>query len=149
MMTQGTSVTADLRRLIAEDRLSAHALQAMTQIDAGKLDGLLTDTSSLAAQSKRGEHALLPEESARISVLTAQLAYGMDIDDDERLRGIVESLTAECGLTLRNIARLTGLDIEDLGMALTDPGSLPSETKYILALRGSHLINAVNLARPR
>jgi len=50
-------------------------------------------------------------------------------------------------LTARNIADLAGLDVGDVDGVLRDPGSLPAEKKYRLALAGSHLINAVNLAR--
>lgn len=93
------------------------------------------------------EPRLSPEEATRVSIFTAQLAYGLDIDDDERLQGILESLAVECRLSLENISGLTGLDIHDLRVARVEPRNLPSATKYAIALRTSYLVNAVNQAR--
>lgn len=91
--------------------------------------------------------ALSNDESARLSTLAAHLTDGLRIDDDDRLRAKFESLTIECRLTPRNIAQLTGLDIDDLESALRDPRTVPIEKKYELAIKGSYLINAVNRAR--
>ncbi|SIR79440.1 hypothetical protein SAMN05880568_1505 [Microbacterium sp. RURRCA19A] len=80
-------------------------------------------------------------------MLSAQLTYGLDIDDDERLLGILQSLTVECHLSLENVARLTGLDLDDLILASRDPQKLSSDTRYAIALRASYLINAANQSR--
>ncbi|WP_141893744.1 MULTISPECIES: HTH domain-containing protein [Microbacterium] len=149
MMTHGQSVAADLKRLIAGGRISESALHAVTGIEFGKLAALLADDSSASTGVTVHGAVLSPEESARVSTLVAQLTYGLDIDDDERLQGILESLTSVVGLTLENISRLTQLDLGDLKKALSDPADLPSEAKYMLAIRGSYLVNAANLARAR
>jgi hypothetical protein len=83
-------------------------------------------------------------ENSRLSNLAAQLADGPIVDDDARLAGILQSLTVVCRLSLENISRLTGLDVEDLERALNDPQELPPEKKYQLAIRSFFLINAVN-----
>lgn len=71
----------------------------------------------------------------------------MQIGDDERLKGILESLTIECHLTLKNIAALTGIDVDDLKLALQDPESVSVDKKDSLAMSSSYLLNAINQAR--
>lgn len=149
MTAQGHDVAADVRRLIAEGRISERALQVVMQIAPEKIAAFLADDSAGATGLVTEEPALSPEESTRVSILTAQLAYGFEIDDDERLRATLEALTAECGFTLQHLSRLTGLAIDDLTTALDNPGALQSETRYRIALRASYLINAANQARAR
>ncbi len=147
MTTPDGSVATDLRRLIAEDRISEEALSAILRIEPGKLAALLVDDTPPRGGMVLDEPRLSPEEATRVSRFTAQLTYGLDIDDDERLQGILESLAVECRLSLDNIAGLTGLDVHDLRVARREPRNLPSDTKYAVALRTSYLVNAVNQAR--
>jgi GTP-sensing pleiotropic transcriptional regulator CodY len=71
----------------------------------------------------------------------------MRIGNDERLKAIFESLTVECRLTPRNIARLTGVDVDVIENVLREPRTISIEKKYELAIKGSYLINAANQAR--
>lgn len=145
-MTSETYNTADeLRRIVAEGRISEDALQAITGIQPEMLRPFLDEAKP--GMTGLTTQALSSDESARLSILAAHLTEGLRIGDDERLKAIFESLTIECRLTLRNIARLTGLDVEDLEGALRDPRTVPIEKKYELAIKGSYLINAVNRAR--
>jgi predicted DsbA family dithiol-disulfide isomerase len=143
------STADELRRIIADGRISEEALQAITGIQPEKLQSSLNE-----AGAKHGmmafttePQALSNDEIARLSILAAQLTEGLRIGDDERLKAIFESLTIQCRLTLGNIAQLTGLDVDDLQSALRDPRTLPLEKKYELAVKGSYLIGAVNRAR--
>ncbi|QCQ17658.1 HTH domain-containing protein [Microbacterium sp. RG1] len=147
MTVHGQDVAADARRLIAEGHISEHALQTVTRIAPERITAFLT--SSTAAGLSSDEPSLSPEESARVSTLVAHLAYGFDIDDDERLRAMLEALTGECGFTLQNISRLTQVPVDEVTTALHDSRTLPTETRYTLALRVSYLINAANQARAR
>lgn len=147
MTVHGQDVAADARRLIADGHISEHALRAVTRIASERITAFLT--SSAAAGLASDEPALSPEESTRVSTLVGQLAYGFEIDDDERLRAMLEALTSECGFTLQNISRLTHVPVDEVTTALHDPGTLPTETRYTLALRVSYLINAANQARAR
>lgn len=149
MTTQAQDIPDELRRLIAGDQISEEALHAITGIESQKLRVLLANASLESAGMTTGAPALSAEESTRVSILAAQLTYVREIDDDERLQAILESLTIECRLTLRNIALLTGLDIDDLKTALDDPRAVPIEKKFVIALKGSCLINAASQARPR
>ena len=133
MSTEAQNPVAELRELIADGSISEDALLAITGIPA---DNLLSQRPSA-------------DEGTRLSTLAAQLTGGLRIGSDERLAGILESLTVECRLTPRNIAQLTGIDAADIETALRDPRTVPIETRYELALAGSYLINAVNQARGR
>jgi hypothetical protein len=147
-MTSETHNTVDeLRRIIAEGRISEDALQAVTGIQPEKLRSFLDQATPETTGLTTEPQALSNDESARLSILAAQLTEGLRIGDDERLKAIFESLTIECHLTPRNIAQLTGLDVNDLDSALRDPRTVPIEKKYALAIKGSYLINTVNRAR--
>ena len=147
MTVHGHDVAADARRLIAEGYISEHALQAMTKVAPERVSAFLATSGSAGLSSD--QPPLPPEESTRVSTLVGQLAYGFEIDDDERLRAMLEALTGECGFTLQNISRLTHVPVDEVTTALHDPGTLPTETRYTLALRVSYLINAANQARAR
>ncbi len=138
----------ELRRIIAEGYISEDALEAITLIPVERLKVFLDSTHAGTGLSTELS-SLSNDESARLSSLAAQLTEGLRIADDERLKGILESLTVECGLTLQNIAALTGLDTTELQSALLDPRTLSLEMKYEFATRGSYLINVVNQARGR
>lgn len=144
-MTQAQDVAADIRQLIADGRLSEDGLHALTQIDRRKLQAFIRDDTATTPEGG----ALSSEESSRVSILAAQLVHGLDIDDDERLAAIIESLTDDAKLTLESVSLLTNVSVKDLTTALADPGSLPEATKYRLALRSSYLINVCNQVRAR
>lgn len=149
MTAQGQDVAADVRRLIAEGRISERVLQVVTQIRPEDIGAFLADDSAGGTGLAAEEPTLSPGATMRVSIFAAQLAYGFEIDDDERLRAILDALTVECGFTLDHISRLTGLAVDDLATALENPGALEGETRYRVALRASYLINAANQARER
>lgn len=149
-MTSETFKPVDeLKRILAEGRISEDALQAITGIQPEKLRSFLDEAQPGMTGLTTEPQALSGDESARPSILAAHLAEGLRIGDDERLKAIFESLTIECRLTLQNIAQLTGLDVDDLRSALRDPRTVPIDKKYELAIKGSYLINVVNQARGR
>ncbi|MEV4688220.1 HTH domain-containing protein [Microbacterium sp. LWH3-1.2] len=147
MTSHGQSVVDELKRLVAEGHISVEALHVITGVPADSVRALLGQAPLVAAGLSPKSAALAANENRRLSILTAQLTDGMQIGDDERLKGIVESLTIECHLTLENIAGLTGLDVHDLELALQAPQALSADKKYALATKSSYLINAINQAR--
>lgn len=147
MTVESQNPAAELRHLIVDGHVSEEALQAITGIQPEKLLAYL-DQATPGMMGHTTERELLSnDESGRLSILVGQLTVGLQIGDDERLKAIFESLTAQCNLTVEHISQLTGLNIEDLHSALHDPRTVPAEKKYELAIRGSYLINAVNQAR--
>lgn len=137
----------ELRRAIAEGRISEASLQVITSIESERLETFLDE----AHRSEAGLSTLTPilsgDESVRLSVLAGQLIQGMEIADDDRLRGILEGLTIEFKLTPQNIALLTHTNVEDVEACLTDPGAVSPEVKFPLAVRISYLNLAIANAR--
>lgn len=146
MTSQSFATAGELRHAITEGRISDHALQTITGIPPERLQPFLAEGESAGLASK--PPALADDEGARLSVLASQIIQGLEIDDDERLQAILEGLTIQFHLTLENIARLTRASIADLEAALRDPGSVPPERKYPIALRVSYLNLAIANARP-
>ena len=137
----------DLQAVIAAGGLSEDALQAITRISAESMARFLRgDVSN--SQPGAWPPLLTREESRRVALLSAHLSEGLSIDDNERLQGILESLTIECHLTTENIAQLVDVDVENVERALLDPSAVPLDARYRLALRTSYIVNAVNQARP-
>jgi len=139
MTTEAHDPAAELRGLIKEGRISEEAVLAITGMPAGRLRSFLAGSTAI----------LQHDEAGRLSLLVAHLVAGTRVDDDERVRAIIEALTLELRLTLENIAALTGLELGDLEAFLADPGSVPAERRYTLAVRLSHLLLAAAQARPR
>jgi hypothetical protein len=148
MTSQAFNTVGELRLIIGDGRISDDALQSITGISGESLASLLRETPSIEPGLSASPSALSGEEIARLSGLTAQLTEGFLIDDDIRLKGIIESLTAQCHLTHENIALLTRIGIDDLETFLSDPDAVSLEKKYELAVRASYLINAVANAAP-
>lgn len=148
MTVDAFDAPAALRQLIDEGGISEGAIQSLTGI---KLEPLRSFVAY--GQSETGvtstPHLFSAEESTRLSILAAQLIEGMSVPDDERLKGILESLTLELHLTPQNIARLTGLDDLDIDDALSDPRFIAAEKKYELAIRVSYLLNTLGRAADR
>jgi hypothetical protein len=146
-MSEMNDPADDLRRCIAGGYLSEDSLQAITNMPLGRVRYFLNETKPGMTELTLEPQMLSNDESARLSLLAAHLTEGLWIDDDDRLKAIFESLTIECRLTPRNIAKLTGLDANDVENALHDPRTVSIERKYELAIKGSYLINAANRAR--
>lgn len=138
-----------LNRLIEEGHVSADALAAITRTGPDTIRSFLAEGGGSGSGMTSRPSAWSQDEGARLALLVVQLTEGLAIGDDERLRGILESLTIECRLSVENLARLTGVDAVDVEAALHDPATLPFETRYALMSRGSYLVNAVNAARSR
>jgi hypothetical protein len=148
-MSQSFYASDELRRIIEEGRVSEETVAAITGISAERLASFLTESGSDMSGLSKAPSALSNDESARISGLASQLTAGMDIDDDERLQGILESLIVLYHFTPENIALLIQAQPRDVESILRDSSSIPADTKYRLALRASYLVNATEQARRR
>lgn len=148
MSPNSLNIPAALNRLVSDGALTERALQAMTQIEAVRLRAALSPEPA-ANLNSIGDLSLTDDETARLSVLTAQLTAGMTIEDDERLKAIIESLGAEVHLSTQNIADLIDVRVDDIDLAVNHAQSVPAETKYTIAIRCSYLMNAIDRARGR
>ncbi|WP_440708237.1 HTH domain-containing protein [Herbiconiux sp. YIM B11900] len=147
MTTEAFDAPSQLRRLLADGAISASGLQAITGVGEDALRSFVYGHAESGMTSD--PTAVSADQSVRLSTLAAQLTGGMAIPDDERLKGILESLTTASHLTTENLDRLTGLDARDLDKALCAPESVPVDKKYEIAVRCSYLINALNCADNR
>ncbi|QNA91638.1 MULTISPECIES: HTH domain-containing protein [unclassified Microbacterium] len=148
MSSNSINILGEFRRLIAEGAITALAIETITGIEQSRLQSLLAAHGEVS--TVRAAHpALTAGETARLSTLAVHLTSGLTIGDDDRLRTIVESLTAELHLSPQNISQLTGLRMEDLKRVLNDDRSVSIEEKYAMAIRCSYLIATTNLVRAR
>ncbi|MEN2739122.1 HTH domain-containing protein [Microbacterium sp. X-17] len=142
------NTVAELRRIVAEGRVSQTALEAITGIAGERLGAVLEESNRDEVGMSAAVFPLSSDESIRLSGLAAQLTQGMEIGDDERLKAILEGLTIEFALTTHNIALLTATNLDDIEACLVDPAAVAPERKYRLAVRASYLSLAIANARP-
>ncbi len=148
MPSETQNIVEQLQGLIDAGRVSLEAISLMTGIEIESLQAFVdSDGSRAQVELVQAETPLLPGDTGRLATLIAQLTEGLQIDDDERVQGILETLVAACGLTAGNLARLLGVDESIVSSALDDISSIPAAVRYTLGVRGSYLIGAVNQAR--
>jgi len=148
MTHQGHLPSEDLKAVIDAGGISEDALHAITRIPAETVARFLHGEAP-DSQPGTSTPLLSDDESRRLSIFSAYVSTGLTIDDDERLRAILESLTVACRLTPENVARLADVDVEHVERALVDPSAVPLDARYRLALRSSYIITAVDRAQPR
>jgi hypothetical protein len=145
--TEAMDVAGDLRRLLDEGVISRGSLTAITGITAEAVDRFLGGPG--VGGPSAFPSPFTADESARLSQLVAQLAVGLTIEDDVRLRAIIETLTQRFHLPPESIALLTHVELGALDAFLRDPRSVDPETRYALASRASYLLTAcANAAAP-
>lgn len=149
MSTRPLDTMAELRRLLAEGRIAAASLSVATGISSDLLlrltRGSAEDESGVTADAR----LLTSEETVRLTGLVARLTAGGTIDDDVRLRAILETLTCTLQLTPADIAALTGVEVAAVEASLRDPRAVAMATRYALAVRASYLLHAMGDAAPR
>ncbi|QVG65690.1 hypothetical protein JG551_003142 [Curtobacterium flaccumfaciens pv. flaccumfaciens] len=149
MTAEALDVRAELRALIEHRSVALDAIAQMTGISESTLSAYLDDPGTENQGLTALGTGLTPDESQRLAVLAAMLAAAPSVPDDDRVRGILEGLTQVSGLTVANIASLTGIAAADLDAFSIDPTGVSDAVKYTIATRTSFLVNAVNLATPR
>lgn len=149
MTAEALDVRAELRALIEHRSVALEAIAQMTGISESTLSAYLagpgTEHQGLTALGT----GLTPDESQRLAVFAAMLAATGSVPDDDRVRGMLEGLTQVSGLTVANIASLTGIAESDLDAFSEDPTGVSDDVKYAIATRTSYLVNAVNLTTSR
>lgn len=148
MSSNSLNVPGELNLLIADGIVTERAIQAMTQIDLERLHAAISAEHGGVLVSPQ-EPGLTDDESARLSLLAAQLTAGLQIEDDDRLKAIIESLNAEIHLSTHNIAELIHVPVEDVERVLQDPQSVPADVKLPIAIRCSYLMSTITQARGR
>ncbi|MFP3465593.1 HTH domain-containing protein [Leifsonia sp. SIMBA_070] len=144
MTVQAMDVGHELRRLVADGCISMGALAAITGIAPGRLQRLLDLQPGLSTAASEFSE----DEIRRVSTLAGQLTWGAEIGDYERLRAIIETLSAQFELSHENIALLTRTSVEDVQSFLADPATAPWEFTFHFAVRAYYLFHAVLNAAP-
>ncbi|OUE25957.1 HTH domain-containing protein [Clavibacter michiganensis] len=148
MTVEAHDVRDELGRLIATGHISVTSLHAITGIPVDALESFLGAAPPGPPSVTATPAAVSGDDGGRLSGLTAQLVHGVQIDDDNRLQGILDSLTAQFHLTHENIALLTGVRVEDLEAFVRDPETVTDATKWRLGIRSSYIITAIGNAAP-
>ena len=148
MSTDSLDTMRELRRVVAEGRITIGSLSAATGISSTLLLRLTSESVDDGSGITARAGLLTSEETVRVTGLVARLTAGSGIDDDIRLRSILETLTCTLELTPTNIAGLTGIDVAAVDAALHDPRDVAMDTRYALAVRASYLLHAMGDAAP-
>ncbi|OUE08044.1 hypothetical protein CMsap09_03765 [Clavibacter michiganensis] len=148
MSTDSLDTMRELRRVVAEGRITIGSLSAATGISSTLLLRLTSESVDDGSGITARAGLLTSEETVRVSGLVARLTAGSGVDDDIRLRSILETLTCTLELTPTNIAALTGIDVAAVDAALHDPRDVAMDTRYALAVRASYLLHAMGDAAP-
>lgn len=148
MSVKAFNVVQELRRIVAEGRISKESLQAITGIPGDAIASLLDATKGIQPGLSAPPSAFSPDETGRLSALVGQLTEGLQIDDDVRLAAIIQTLSVQFRMTYQHIALLTGIDPDDLESVVNNPNTVQAERKYELAIRTSYLLNAIGNATP-
>lgn len=144
MTVEAFSVGNELGRLIDQGFISRQALTAITGISSDSITKYLTVEPGLSVAANE----LSDDETRRVTALTGQLTDGLAIEDDVRLRAIIETLTIQYQLSNENLARLTHTHLDDLEAFLSDPAAATPAYKYELAIRVYYVFHAVLNALP-
>ena len=145
MTERALDIAGELRGLIADGRISSPSLTAITGIGP---EGIAAFANSVPGRWE-APTGLSAEGMARLTALVAQLTEGLEIDDDVRLRAIVETLSVQFGLTRENIALLTKVPLDDLNASLGDPPAASHDVRFRVAMRVNYLFQAVANAVPK
>lgn len=148
MSVKALNVENELRRIVAEGRISEESLQAITGIPGDAIALLVGSTHEREPGLSAPPSTFSPDEIGRLSALVGQLTEGLQIDDDVRLMAIIQTLTVQFRMTRQHIALLIGIDLNELEIVLNDPNTAQAERKYELAVRASYLMNAIGNAAP-
>lgn len=134
--TESFSVVEQVQLMVREGKLSDRSSRALLRAAQGPDSADLEDPAFLHGQPSAHSGILLA------AAATAKLHVGLSVDDDARLKALIEGLDAQWGVEATNLSALTGCDVDDIRQAAVDPGKLSSEVKYRLAVRVSYIAGA-------
>lgn len=143
------NTATEIKRLLAQGKLKPESLAAAASIEIEQLKQFLVAYGPTAETPPTSISSLSDKEIVRLSTLTAQLTTGLAIDDDERVRAYVETLSEQFGFVRENIALLIGVSRASIDAFLADADSVDTNTKYRIGVRCGYLISAITQAHAR
>ena len=115
-----------LMTAVQKYKITYDTLQKVTGIDA---DWLMEYT-----EKNRVLYFLSHETMGRLTEIVGLLVDGMQlVNEDERIKGIIDVLMQIFGLTHETLSLYTGIEEQEIRIFLENPNSLEYEQKYKLA----------------
>lgn len=116
--------------LIENFKFKVDSISKLTGIDVDKLEKLIN------GQAEFLELSLPIEQFSKLTRIVSMLSNGISsVDDDIRVKSIIEHLIYNLGINLETIAIYTEIDIDDLKSFMKDANSISYEKKYKLATK--------------
>jgi hypothetical protein len=145
---EGYSTGSELKALLDQGAISIDSMMTISGLDREALEYVIsTDRGPSGLVS--GHSAISAEDSARLSALVAKLRQGLAIADDDRVAGIIQTLTGQFHLTYRQLGLLVGIPSEELKNMTRVNSEVSTALKYSAGLRLSYLLLAIAVAAPR
>ncbi|MBQ2801531.1 MAG: hypothetical protein IJF03_09085 [Lachnospiraceae bacterium] len=129
-----------LNFLIGKGLLSIGVLEAATGFERGMLEEFLNGEKEAELNKCDLENG---RRRLRLLSMTDLLIEGMEISEDDRVRGNVELLVQEYGMNYQMIAGYTNMEEQEILGFMSGKKELPCEKKYKLAVKVFSLMYVV------
>lgn len=137
-----------LRSLIETGGVTIDAIASIVDVEPEVVERLRVGDSTSAFVAP-GQRSLDPDQAARLAGLVAQLSDGMQIDDEQRIVGMLDAIESQFGMTTSSIAALISVPVDTLASMRAEPRSVPESDRLAIAVRVSYLMIAISNARSR
>ena len=125
-------IRGKLSVVVNEHQLSLETLHKVTGVSITWLSDYLNEKNPL--------NTLPNDKFGRFFDVVAILSDGMKlIDDDDRIKGVIDVLVESFGVTYDTLSILTGLEQEEIDQFMQNPSTLDYNKKYRLATKSLFL----------
>lgn len=115
-------------------KITSACLSKVTGVEVELIEKLINGQADII------ELGLPLENLTKLSNTSRMLAQGIsEIDDNQRLKAIIEHLTENLEVDIETIAIYSGITIEEIKMFMDDPNSISYEKRYKLAVKSLFL----------
>ena len=135
MIRLGTQGNGEYDDPIRERLLTAVRKYAITYDTLHKVTGIGADWLKEYIEKNHGLwYSLSHEQQSQLAKIAGLLVDGMQlISEDERIRGILDVLVQDFGITYETLSLYSGLDEDDIAVFMRDTTVVDFERKYKLA----------------
>lgn len=129
-----------LNFLMGKGLLSIGVLEAATGFERGMLEEFLNGEKEAELNKCDLENG---RRRLRLLSMTDLLIEGMEISEDDRVRGLIDVLVQEYGMNYQMIAGYASMEEQEILGFMSGEKELPCEKKYKLAVKVCSLIFVV------
>jgi hypothetical protein len=144
MIMKGVSMDKAVRDrlnfLIGKGLLSIGVLEAATGFGRGMLEEFLNGEKEAELNKRDLENG---RRRLQLLSITDSLIEGMEIPEDDRVKGLIDVLVQEYGMNYQMIAGNAGMEEQEILEFMSGEKELPCEKKYKLAVKVCSLIFVV------